>query len=169
MTLPNLQSMIIILIKAILSHVTVLVTQANAPNGLQTNYPFQDNQNGNGSTRLDYNGANGQNGNFTTNEQIDSMRTQEILDKAVSGVLILLLKWLKVSRKYMPLSVLRFSNAPRIDILKFEYVTQLLVDSSYVPLILKLLQLQDIEKIVNFKCEQEELKYVGFLTSRPVC
>jgi len=47
-----------------------------------------------------------------------------------------------------------------IDILKFEYVTQLLVDSSYVPLILKLLQLQEVEKLVNFKCEQEELKYV---------
>lgn len=45
-----------------------------------------------------------------------------------------------------------------IDILKYEYITQLLVDSSYVPLILKLLQLQEIEKVVNFKCEQEELK-----------
>lgn len=45
--------------------------------------------------------------------------------------------------------------------MKFEYITQLLVDSSYVPLILKLLQLQEIEKIVNFKSEQEALKYVS--------
>lgn len=45
-----------------------------------------------------------------------------------------------------------------LDVLKYEYITQLLVDSSYVPLILKLLQLQEIEKVVNFKCEQEELK-----------
>jgi hypothetical protein len=44
------------------------------------------------------------------------------------------------------------------DILKFEYITQLLVDSSYVPLILKLLQLQEIERLVNFKSEQETLK-----------
>lgn len=44
------------------------------------------------------------------------------------------------------------------DILKYEYITQLLVDSSYVPLILKLFQLQEIEKVVNYKCEQEELK-----------
>ena len=47
---------------------------------------------------------------------------------------------------------------PTLDVLKFEYLTQLLVDSSYVPLILKLLQLQEVEKVVNSKCEQEELK-----------
>jgi hypothetical protein len=45
-----------------------------------------------------------------------------------------------------------------IDVLKFEYITQLLVDSSYVPLILKLLQLQDIDKVVNFRSEQWDLK-----------
>jgi uncharacterized Fe-S cluster-containing radical SAM superfamily enzyme len=80
------------------------------------------------------------------------MRTQEVLDKAVTGTLMLILKWFKVSH-----------------ILKFEYITQLLVDSSYVPLILKLLQLQEIEKIVNFKSEQEELKQVTplcFYTTR---
>jgi hypothetical protein len=145
LALPNLQSMIIVLIKAILSHVTVLVTQANGPAGLQTGFQFQDNQNANGSAKQDCNGINGRNGNVSTNEQIDSIRTQEILDKAVSGTLILLLKWFKVSH-----------------ILKFEYVTQLLVDSSYVPLILKLLQLQEIEKVVNFKCEQEELNFFYF-------
>jgi hypothetical protein len=41
----------------------------------------------------------------------------------------------------------------------------LLVDSSYVPLILKLLQLQEIERIVNVKSEQDELKYVTRVTS----
>lgn len=45
-----------------------------------------------------------------------------------------------------------------LDVLKFEYITQLLIDSSYVPLILKLLQLQEMEKVVNYKSEQEELK-----------
>lgn len=69
------------------------------------------------------------------------MRTQEVLDKAVTGSLMLILKWFKVSH-----------------ILKFEYITQLLVDSSYIPLILKLLQLQEVERVVNFKSEQEELK-----------
>jgi hypothetical protein len=45
------------------------------------------------------NGLNGHSNTFATNEELDSMRTQEILDKAVTGSLILLLKWLKLSRE----------------------------------------------------------------------
>ncbi|KAF2261660.1 protein required for hyphal anastomosis [Lojkania enalia] len=142
--LPHLQSLVIVLIKAILAHVTALVTQANGPNGLQSGFQFQDNQNGT-APRPDTNGVNGHLASSSTNEELDAMRTQEILDKAVSGILILLLKWWKVSH-----------------ILKYEYLTQLLVDSSYVPLILKLFQLQEIEKMVNFKCEQEELNFFYF-------
>ncbi|KAF2471365.1 N1221-domain-containing protein [Lindgomyces ingoldianus] len=143
--LPNLQSIVIVLIKAVLSHVTALVTQANGSNGLQSGFQFQENQNGTSGAKSDTNGVNGYHGSVATNEEVDAMRTQEILDKAVSGVLILLLKWFKVSH-----------------ILKYEYLTQLLVDSSYVPLILKLLQLQEIEKVVNFKCEQKELNFFHF-------
>jgi len=88
---------IIVLIKAILSHVTALVTQANGVNGLQGGFQYQDNQNGNG--RSETNGANGHSATVTTNEELDAMRMQEILDKAVSGILILVLKWFKVSRK----------------------------------------------------------------------
>ena len=86
------------------------------------------------------------------------MRTQETLDKAVCGMLILLLKWFKVSRAFTCLVMEKCCANGWPDILKFEYLTQLLVDSSYVPLILKLHQLQEVEKVVNFKCEQEELK-----------
>ena len=86
------------------------------------------------------------------------MRTQEVLDKAISGVLMLVLKWFKVSRKKSVCHPFGTTLITCADILKHEYITQLLVDSSYVPLILKLLQLQEIEKVVNFKCEQEELK-----------
>ncbi|KAJ4369867.1 Factor arrest protein 11 [Neocucurbitaria cava] len=143
--LPNLQSLIIVLVKAILAHVTSLVTQSNGTNGLQSGFQFQDNQNGTTAGRPDLNGVNGHSNTVATNEELDAMRTQEVLDKAVTGTLILLLKWFKVSH-----------------ILKFEYITQLLVDSSYVPLILKLLQLQEIEKIVNFKSEQEELSFFNF-------
>ena len=103
--LPHLQSIVIVLIKAILSHVTALVTQANGSNGLQSGFQFQENQNGTSSGRLDTNGVNGHNGSVTTNEELDVIRTQEVLDKAVSGILILLLKWFKVSRTlfYLPL------------------------------------------------------------------
>jgi hypothetical protein len=86
-----------VLIKAILSHVTALVTQSNGPNGLQSGFQFQE-QNGqaNGATT---NGANNSHGSAPLNEEVDAMRSQEILDKAVTGILMLLLKWFKVSRK----------------------------------------------------------------------
>lgn len=142
-SLSSLQSLIIVLIKAILAHVTALVTQSSGANGLQSGFQYNDNVNGMPAQRPETNGVNGHSNTPATNEELDAMRTQEVLDKAVTGALMLILKWFKVSH-----------------ILKFEYITQLLVDSSYVPLILKLLQLQEIEKIVNFKSEQEELKYV---------
>ncbi|KAI8943731.1 hypothetical protein NX059_001711 [Plenodomus lindquistii] len=143
-SLHNLQSLVIVLIKAILAHVTALVTQSSSTNGLQSGFQFQENQNGS-ATRPDMNGMNSHSTTVATNEELDTMRTQEVLDKAVTGTLILILKWFKVSH-----------------ILKFEYITQLLVDSSYVPLILKLLQLQEIERLVNFKSEQEELNFFNY-------
>ncbi|KAJ4378673.1 Factor arrest protein 11 [Didymella sp. IMI 355093] len=147
-SLSSLQSLIIVLIKAILAHVTALVTQSSGANGLQSGFQYNDNVNGASSQRPETNGMNGHSNTPATNEELDAMRTQEVLDKAVTGSLMLILKWFKVSH-----------------ILKFEYITQLLVDSSYVPLILKLLQLQEIEKIVNFKSEQEELNFFNFCKS----
>ncbi|KAF3002904.1 Factor arrest protein 11 [Curvularia kusanoi] len=143
-SLSSLQSLIIVLIKAILAHVTALVTQSSGANGLQSGFQYNDNVNGT-STRPETNGMNGHSNTPAANEELDAMRTQEVLDKAVTGSLMLILKWFKVSH-----------------ILKFEYITQLLVDSSYIPLILKLLQLQEVEKIVNFKSEQEELNFFNF-------
>ena len=91
-----------VLIRAILSHVTALVTQSNGPNGLQSGFQFQDHANGTTAHRPDMNGINGHNGHITTNEELDAMRTQEVTDKAVSGLMILILKWFKVSRKFSP-------------------------------------------------------------------
>lgn len=54
------------------------------------------------------------------------------------------------------------TNRCALDVLKFEYLTQLLVDANYIPMVLKLLQTQEIEKIVNYKCENEDYKYVHF-------
>lgn len=141
---------------------TALVTQANGANGLQGGMQYQDNQNM--GARTEVNGVNGHDGTIPTNEELDTVRVQEVLDKAVSGTLMLILKWFKVSRKSFDQTQAFNTNNLCSDILKYEYITQLLVDSSYVPLILKLLQLQEIEKVVNFKCEQEELKYVSHLS-----
>jgi hypothetical protein len=75
------------------------VTQSSGANGLQSGFQYQDNQNGTTSARPDMNGLNGHHNHVATNEEMDTMRTQEILDKAVTGALILILKWFKVSRK----------------------------------------------------------------------
>lgn len=79
---------------------TTLVTQAHGPNGLQSGFQFQENQNGQSAIGSNTNGANGHNGSVSANEELEAMRTQEILDKAVSGLLMLMLKWFKVSRKH---------------------------------------------------------------------
>jgi hypothetical protein len=44
-------------------------------------------------------------------------------------------------------------------VLKFEYMTQLLLDSNYIPLILKLLQSQELERVVNFRVNVDHMKY----------
>ena len=44
------------------------------------------------------------------------------------------------------------------DVLKFEYFTQLLVDANYIPMVLKLLQTQESDRVVNYRCESEDWK-----------
>jgi hypothetical protein len=88
------------MIKAILAHVTTLMTRSSGANGLQSGFQYQENQNGQAVNGSHTNGINGHHGGLSTNEELDSMRTQEILDKAVCGLLMLLLKWFKVSRKW---------------------------------------------------------------------
>ncbi|KAF2454439.1 hypothetical protein BDY21DRAFT_352876 [Lineolata rhizophorae] len=147
-SLPHLQSVVIVLLKVVLSNVTSLITQANGSNGLQGPFQFHDGQNGNLS-RQDSN-LNGNHPDIPSpsTEELDAMRSQEILAKAVSGILILLLKWFKVSH-----------------ILKFEYLTQLLLDSNYIPLILKLLQTQELERVVNYKCDREDINFFQYCLS----
>jgi hypothetical protein len=52
------------------------------------------------------------------------------------------------------------------DVLKFEYLTQLLVDANFVPITLKLLQTQEMEKVVNSKTDRADAGYVSPLIGR---
>lgn len=109
-SLPSLQSVVIVLLKAVLANVTALITQPlqSGVNGSSTSaYPPEVNQratNGSGeygrelpthvpSTSPDMPDM--------AVEDLDAIRSREISAKAVSGVLILLLKWFKVSRKFL--------------------------------------------------------------------
>lgn len=84
------------LIKGILAHYTVLLSQQPpAP-------PFGPMPGANGRAT----GANSNNASANVDnaepspEELDAARTREITAKAVSGIMLLLLKWLKLSRKY---------------------------------------------------------------------
>ncbi|KAI5296133.1 Factor arrest protein 11 [Ascosphaera acerosa] len=78
-------------------------------------------------------------------EELSAARARDITTKAISGILILLLKWLK-----------------RSHVLKFEYLTQLLLDSNYLPLILKMFLHQDVDQSVSHVLDREELSFFHF-------
>ncbi|PNS19976.1 Factor arrest protein 11 [Sphaceloma murrayae] len=144
--LPFLQSYIIVSLKAVLKLVTDLVAanggRSSVPNGFQDQNGLPTAENGSGTHSDDTMG---------TLDQIDSMRTLEITNKALTGSLLLLLKWFKVSH-----------------ILRYEYLTQLLLDSNYIPLVLKLWQTQDISRAVHFKLDRSEHNFFSFCaTSSP--
>lgn len=46
------------------------------------------------------------------------------------------------------------------DILKFEYMTQLLLDSNYLPLILKMFAHQDVDHLIAQQNDRKEYRFV---------
>lgn len=112
--MPHLQSVVIVLLKVILTNVTALVTQANAngQNGAAFGHPGHENgeNNNNNQTKAKINGrqsnakVNGhdhEEGNplDLSVDELEAIRTREISGKAVAAVLLLLLKWFKLSRR----------------------------------------------------------------------
>ncbi|KAK0972463.1 Factor arrest protein 11 [Friedmanniomyces endolithicus] len=146
-SLPHMQSVVIVSLKAVLQNVMDLTTKNNGQNGLQPGIQFNE-ANGmtNGSTKPLENGV-GHNGDSIENtaEEIDRLRTQEIAGKAISGILLLLLKWFKVSH-----------------VLQHECLTQLLLDSNYVPLSLKYWQMQEIGRACHYRVDGEESGFFYF-------
>ena len=149
-SLPHLQSVVIVILKAVLQNVTELVTRTNGQNGvvLGAGIQFNEPSNGvNGSSRViggDPNGINGGDGieQHSPTEELDALRQKEIAAKALSAILLLLLKWFKLSH-----------------VLQYEYLTQLLLDSNYVPLVLKLWQTQEIGRSCHYRLEREESEF----------
>ncbi|KAH8431377.1 FAR11/STRIP family protein [Aspergillus melleus] len=140
--LVHLQSITIVFLKVILTNVSAVVNQANGPN--------------NQSMGEGYGSVNGYATGYSNNiigelnseaaiDELDNLRLREITGKAISGSLLLLVKWFK-----------------RSHILKFEYMTQLLLDSNYLPLILKMFAHQDVDQAVAQKNDREELGFFHF-------
>nr|CAF28886.1 pro22 [Sordaria macrospora] len=147
--LPHLQSLVIVLLKAI---VAIASSFVQPPPGQQNPGPQNNGRAGGGPPQ----GRGQNNGNNASNDppspsddNVDEARSREIAAKAVTGIMILLLKWLKLSH-----------------ILKFEYFTQLLLDSNYLPLVLKLFALRDVQQVVKSKTDRIEHSFFYFCASR---
>lgn len=104
--LPHLQSLVIVLLRPILANVTAIVTQqpAQMPPGMagRGNAPMTPGLNGGpaGQKPMDPAGMHPPpEAPELSPEDVDAARTREITAKAMTGILLLLLKWLRLSRK----------------------------------------------------------------------
>ncbi|PTB62883.1 N1221-domain-containing protein [Trichoderma citrinoviride] len=150
--LPHLQSIVIVLLRPILVNVTAIVAQQqNQMAGMTSRANNPGINGGHGSQRgMDMNAQGQQEQEAEPSpEEIDATRTREITSKAMTAILLLLLKWLRVSH-----------------VLKFEYLTQLLLDSNYLPLVLKLFAHQDIQQVVDSKMDHAENSFFQFCNIR---
>ena len=140
--LPDLQSLVIVMMKVMLTNVQdIAIRNGGAQELAQTG----------GLSRSKSNSNMAQNQALPippppprpsdmSLEDLDNVRSREISQKAVAGAIFLLLKWFKVSH-----------------VLKFEYMTQLLLDSNYVQLTLKYFAHQNLEDLVAFKYDRDDL------------
>jgi len=111
--LPDLQSLVIVLWKELFQNVSAMVAHS-VQNGLPTGsslFPEEGGNDGQGKRKTNPNSSanlNGMvNGQLADNEDgtdpvvegLNEVRLREISSKAVSGVLLVLLKWFKLSRE----------------------------------------------------------------------
>ncbi|KAL2179120.1 uncharacterized protein P884DRAFT_268290 [Thermothelomyces heterothallicus CBS 202.75] len=145
--LPHLQSLVIVFLRQITAMTSNLVSpqNANGPQGPPGARPNGGQQNG-------HNGPNGGSKGDPSSPldaDVDELRSREIAAKAVTGTLILLLKWFKLSH-----------------VLKFEYMTQLLLDLNYLPMALKIFAMYDVQQVVESRTDRLEHSFFYFCGSR---
>ncbi|KAI1342019.1 N1221-domain-containing protein [Xylariaceae sp. FL0016] len=155
-SLPQLQSLVIVLMKSVLGQVTACIAMPyngqgqsaqGATNARGHAGPIWNRSLGNSSG---INGSSNAEGGEVQSDDVNAnARSREIEGKAATGIILLLMKWLKVSH-----------------ILKFEYLAQLLLDSNYLPLVLKLFAHQDIQQTVESKVDNLEHSFFNFCNHR---
>ncbi|CAJ2508092.1 Uu.00g092780.m01.CDS01 [Anthostomella pinea] len=156
-SLPHLQSLVIVLMKGVLGMVTAIISQplnGQNPSGASgPNNPRASEEpiwNRSHETAMGFNGSMNQDSMENSLSNGDTAgRNSELESKAATGILLLLLKWLKISH-----------------VLKFEYLTQLLLDSNYLPLVLKYFAHQDIQQVVDSKADRLEHSFFHFCNNR---
>lgn len=88
----------IVLLRPILVNVTAIVTQQQNQMAGMTSRANNPGMNGGPGSQRGMDGQPDQEGEPTP-EEIDATRTREITSKAMTAILLLLLKWLRLSRK----------------------------------------------------------------------
>ncbi|GAP84042.1 putative protein required for hyphal anastomosis [Rosellinia necatrix] len=147
-SLPQLQSLVIVLMKVLLNSVTANISASSFAQAGPGTAAARENARPVGNRPAD--GSSGTNGPLNQDLTADGVdasagRNMEIEAKASTAIILLLLKWFKVSH-----------------ILKFEYLAQLLLDSNYLPLVLKLFAHQDIQRVVDSKADNIGHSFFNF-------
>ncbi|KAK5088295.1 Factor arrest protein 11 [Lithohypha guttulata] len=144
--LPDLQSLIIVMMKVMLTNVqdiSVRNTQLQETQNLQgALHRSKSTSNLNNAPNTIPNPPSPPRPSEMTLDDLDNIRTREVSQKAISACLFLMLKWFKISH-----------------ILKFEYITQLLLDSNYIQLTLKYFAHQNLEELVSFRYDRDDLSF----------
>ncbi|KAL8708144.1 MAG: hypothetical protein Q9220_006905 [cf. Caloplaca sp. 1 TL-2023] len=158
-SIESFYSVVLVLWKIVFTNVSHLVSQSNGSNGIGVpngiSFPEDNAENGPIKRQFNLNSlAEDLSGDRSMEwgqdsdpalEELNAVRLRNISSKAISAILILLLKWFKLSH-----------------ILKFEYMTQLLLDANYLPLILKFLAHQDVDKAADQKIDRDDLSFFHF-------
>ncbi|KAG1147525.1 hypothetical protein G6F37_003751 [Rhizopus arrhizus] len=79
-------------------------------------------------------------------EDVNITRNRETTAKAATNILLLLLKWFKISH-----------------VLKFEYLAQILIDSGCMLLILKLLGMQEVALLTSRRTDDDSQSFFGYV------
>ncbi|KAK6541813.1 Factor arrest protein 11 [Orbilia ellipsospora] len=139
--LPFLQSFVIVLLKITLANMSII--NPPVPQNGPAIIDRKEDEAGNVGIlgdALELDGVA-----FMNMEELDKLRNKEIMSK-VTGVLFLcLLKWFRVSH-----------------VLKFEYLSQLLLDSNFLPLMLKIYSQQEVTQTVALISDKKEFSYFQF-------
>ncbi|KAH6686720.1 hypothetical protein F5X68DRAFT_207789 [Plectosphaerella plurivora] len=151
--LPHLQSLAIVLLRPTFMNVSAVASQQAQQHqnmaGRGANPGVNGGPGGPGRQQQDPPSAVPPETRELTPEEVDAARSREIMTKAATGAILLLLKWLKLSH-----------------VLKYEYLSQLLLDHNYVPLVLKLFAHQDIQNVVDSKTDRIENSFFHFCNVR---
>ncbi|CAD6919859.1 unnamed protein product [Tilletia controversa] len=129
-TLPNLHSAVIVLLKLLLAGVTAQNnTNSEHAQALAEGVPIEE-------------------APPPTVEDLDIIRHREITTKAIGAILLLSMKWFKVSH-----------------VMKFHFLCQLLVDSNCLLLILKMFGLQEAANVVKMRNEADKYSFFNYCYS----